>query len=186
MKVFGIVVGCLLAVVLLAGGSLFLMYQSLHDGAISSEAIITQKDEESQNTLSRVNVSVANLVGNATAYSEEVKEAIKAAVEGRYGAKGSQAVFQMIQEHNPEVKSVLREKLADVITGGQKEFEISQTRKIEVCTAYRKDLGYLVKGTLLRIAGFPKVVMDKTCQVVTDAQTKDAFNTGLQTTTKMR
>lgn len=186
MKVFGIVVGCLLAVILLGGGSLFLMYQSLHDGAITSEATIQQKDEESVNTLSRVNVSIANLVGNATAYSEEVKEVIKAAVEGRYGAKGSQAVFQMIQEQNPEVKTVLREKLADVITGGQREFEIAQTRKIEVCTAYRKELGYLVKGTLLRIAGFPKLVMDKSCQVVSDSKTRDAFDTGLQTPTKMR
>lgn len=186
MKTFGIVIAVVALLFGGVGGTLFLMYQSLHDGAIVSEATIQQKDEESQNVLSRVNVSIANLVGNATAYSEEVKEVIKAAVEGRYGDKGSQAVFQMIQEQNPEVKTVLREKLADVITGGQKEFEIAQTRKIEVCTAYRKELGYLVKGTMLRIAGFPKLIMDKSCQVVTGAKTRDAFNTGLQTPTKMR
>lgn len=186
MKVFGIVVGVLFLIIVGVGASMFMMYQSLHDGAIVSEATIQQKDEESENVLSRVNVSIANLVGNATAYSEEVKEVIKAAVEGRYGAKGSQAVFQMLQEQNPEVKTVLREKLANVIEGGQREFEIAQKRKIEVCTTYRKELGYLVKGAMLKFAGFPVIDMGKRCQVVSDGQTRDAFNTGLQTSAKMR
>lgn len=186
MKIGLIIFGALLLILGGTAGSLFLMYQSLHDDAIVWEANIVQKNQESENVLSRVNTTIQGLAGTVNIYAEDVKSVITAAVQGRYGDKGSQAVFQMIQEKNPDVSPVLYQKLADAIEGGNREFEIIQTRKIEVCTGYRKVLGYLVRGSLLKMADFPRFDLEDNCKVISDASTKDAFGTGIRAPMKLR
>lgn len=178
MKVFGIVVGLFLLVVFGGGGALFLGYQSMHDTAITFENDIKRLDKESENSLSATTLKLQNAVGLNSQYTKSLKEVVTAAVQGRYGKDGSQATMQWIQEQNPTVDSKMFLKVHDILDGGGTEFKIAQDRKIEICTQYEKTRDYLVRGTLLRLAGFPKKDVEKMCQVVSDADTQDAFSTG--------
>lgn len=182
----GAIIGSIVALLLIAGLSLFATYQSVHDNAISWEATLEKKNGETEAVLSRVTVSVQQTAGVVEIYASDVKDAIKAAVEGRYGKDGSKAVFQMIQEKNPTVSDKLYLKLADLIGGGQKEVQIIQTQKLEVCASYKKELGYLIRGGILRFQGFPKADLVLQCRVISDSATRGAMETGLQQPIKLR
>jgi hypothetical protein len=58
-----------------------------------------------------------------------IKEIITAALEGRYGDKGSQAVFQAIQEQNPNVPPDLYQNLSKEMSGGQEDIKAA-ARKV--------------------------------------------------------
>lgn len=178
MKVFGIVMGVILLIVVGGGGALFLGYQSMHDTAMNFENDIKRLNSESENTLSATTIKLQNAVGLNAQYTNALKEVVTAAVSGRYGKDGSKATMQWIQEQNPTVDSKLFLKVQNIIDGGGTEFKISQDRKIAVCTDYEKTRDYLVRGTLLKMAGFPKKDVEKMCQVVSDDATADAFATG--------
>lgn len=178
MKTFGIVMGVILLALVGAGTALFLGYQSMHDTAITFENDIKRLDKESENSLSSTTLKIQNAVGLNAQYTKSLKEVVTAAVQGRYGKDGSQATMQWIQEQNPVFDSKVIMKVHDIIDGGGTEFKIAQDRKLEICTQYEKTRDYLVRGTLLRIAGFPKKDVEKMCQVVSDADTQDAFATG--------
>lgn len=182
MKTVGIV---LLGLVLLVGGTagtLFLMYQSMHDTAVTWENDIDKMNSQSENVLSAVTLSIQETAGIAGMYADDLKNVIKGTFEGRYGKgdEGVKASMLFIKESNPHLDSKLYLKVQDTITGGRKEFQISQDRKLEVCTEYKKTLDYLVRGFMLKLAGFPKKDITKLCQVVSDASTKEAFQTGEQ------
>lgn len=182
----GIIISSIIALLVLVGLSIFTTYQSVHDNAVSWEATLEKKNGETEAVLSRVTVAVQQTAGVVEIYANDVKEVISAAVQGRYGKDGSKAVFQMIQEKNPTVSDKVYLKLADLIGGGQKEVEIVQVQKLEVCAAYKKELGYLVRGAILRFAGFPKADLALECRVISDSATRSAMETGLQQPVKLR
>lgn len=166
-------------VVLVGLGALFLGYQSMHDTAITTENQIKKLDNESQVVLSTMTIQVQTLVGLNKQYTKGLQEVITAAVQGRYGDKGSQATMQWIQEQNPTIDAGrYMDKLQDIIIGGNKEFQISQNRKNEVCTNYETIRDTLVRGFFLRMAGFPKKDVLLLCQMVTDEATDKAFKSG--------
>lgn len=178
--VIGLVVLGLILAAGLVGGSLFMMYQSLHDTAITWENEIEKKYFESENVLSRVTLTIQETAGVTGMYADDLKDVIKGTYEGRYGDKGVQASMTWIKEQNHQLDPSLYLKLQNVIEGGRKEFEISQNRRNEVCQEYKKTREYLVRGFLLRMADFPKKDMTQLCVMVLDATTKKAFETGLQ------
>jgi len=180
MKTVGIVLLVLLVALGLGGGSLFLMYQSLHDTAIEWENEIEKKNQESEATLSNITLTIQDIAGVNGMYTDDLKEIVKGTFEGRYGEDGAKAAILMITEKNHDFDPSGYTKLRNVIEGGRKEFDISQKRKIEVCQEYKKTREYLVRGSLLRFAGFPKKNMDLLCVVVSDKSTRKAFDTGIQ------
>jgi hypothetical protein len=178
MKVAGIVVGVLFLIIGGVAGALFLGYQSMHDTAITFENDIKALNTKSENVLSTTTIKIQDAVGLNKQYTNSLKEVVQAAVEGRYGKNGSQATMQWIQEQNPTVDSKLFLKVHDIIDGGGSEFKISQDRKIELCTQYETTRDYLVRGWLLKMAGFPKKDVLTMCRIVSDEATQNAFATG--------
>lgn len=183
MKTVGIVFGILFLVLGGAGLTLFLAYQSMHDNAITFENNIKQLNTQSENVLSTTTIKIQNAVGLNASYTKALKEVVTAAVEGRYGKDGSQATMQWIQEQNPVYDSKVIMKVHDIIDGGGTEFKISQDRKTEVCTQYETLRDYLVRGTLLKLAGFPKKDVEKMCRIVSDKDSRDAFESGVREAT---
>lgn len=179
MKTAGIVLGVLLLLGGVAGGTLFMMYQSLHDMAVETENQIELLNNQSENVLSTTTIKIKDAAGIANIYAEDLKKVVSAAVEGRYGKDGSKATMQWIQEQNPTaINEKLYLKVQDIIDGGGSEFKISQDRKMEYCKPYKDKLDYLVQGALLKFAGFPKKNITQLCQVVSDEDTSAAFKSG--------
>ena len=181
MKTVGIVVGVLLLITLGTAGTLMLMYQSLHDDAIVSENQIELLTNQSENVLSTTTIKIQDAAGIAQVYTDDLKKVVEGAVSGRYGKEGSRATFQWIQEQNPvAMPETMFLKVQNIIDGGGSEFKISQDRKMEYCKPYQDKLGYLVRGTLLKMAGFPKKDVAKLCQVISDKASREAFDTGVR------
>src|SRR5690606_7192000 len=69
-------------------------------------------------------------------YIADVVKVTTAALEGRYGPDGSKAVFQWIQEQNPNVDPSLYRAVQQVIEAGRSDFENGQRRLIDVRRQY--------------------------------------------------
>jgi uncharacterized protein (UPF0333 family) len=108
---------------------------------------------------------------------DDLVKVIEAAIQGRYGADGSKAVFQMIHEQNPTIDSSMYTKIQQIIEAGRDKFETNQKEMIDVQRSYETALGSVPKGVLLKLMGFPRVDMAK-YKIVTDASTEAAFETG--------
>lgn len=180
MKAVLIALGLVIGGLALAAGSLFMMYVSVHDSAVEWETRLDKFNKDSENILSTTTLTIQETAGITGKYSADIKDVIKGTYEGRYGPNGSQAAMQWIQEQNVQLDTKLYMKVQDVIEGGRKEFKISQTRKLEVCEPYKNMVGSAVRGTILKFIGFPKINLEETCRIVSDAASREAFQTGEQ------
>lgn len=109
-------------------------------------------------------------------YADQVSKVTKEAIEGRYGPDGSRAVFQMLQEQNPQLDPAMFSKIQVVIEEFRNRFEVGQRDMIDVKRSYNTALGSLWTGFWLNVAGYPKVDMKK-FDIVTTDKARDAFET---------
>jgi len=108
---------------------------------------------------------------------DDILKTTRAAIEGRYGAEGSKAIFQAINESNPTVDPMLYRKLQQIIEAGRDEFKNNQTRLIDVKRSYETALGSFPKGAIMRFVGYPRIDLDKYRFITTDAAA-GAFQSG--------
>lgn len=116
---------------------------------------------------------------------DDIVKISKAAIEGRYGAEGSKAVFQAIQEQNPSVDPELYRKLQQMVEAGRTEFQNSQTRLLDIKRSYETALGSFPQGFIMKALGFPKVPLD-TYNIVTSERSDKAFQTGQEGPLQLR
>lgn len=171
--------------VLIAG--VVMMFISYANKAVFFETDIDKFDKTSQNTLSNYTLKVSEMFQVPEAYKDDLKNVIKATFEGRYGADGSKATMQWIQEQNLQFDSSLYKDLMVVMNSGRDEFKLSQDRKLEICADYTKFHATPVNKTILDVIGYPTSgVVDIKCRVVLDNQTKQTFETGIAEPLKLR
>lgn len=180
MKKVFIGLGSVLAGIVLVGLAIFGMYVSVHDSAVEWENLLVRHNKDRENVLSNVTLTIQQTAGVSAKYTNDLKDIVKGTYEGRYGPNGSQAAVQFIQEKNVNFDTKMALKVQDVIEGGNKEFQIYQSRMLEVCNPYENMLGSVVRGGLLKFMGFPKIDVVDTCKVISDADTKDAMSTGIR------
>lgn len=109
-------------------------------------------------------------------YAEQVSKVTREAIQGRYGQEGSKAVFQMLQEQNPQLDSAMFSKIQVVIEEFRNKFERAQTDMIDVKRSYNTQLGSLWTGFWLKIAGYPKLDLKK-FDIVTTNKARETFET---------
>ena len=117
---------------------------------------------------------------------DDLKEVIKEAIGGRYGAEGSKATWQWIQENNPSVDPSLYQNIQQAIEAGRNKFENAQTLLLSRCQEYQTQQGYLVRGVFIRMTGYPKIDMEKMCTPIVSEYGKEAFDTGVEQGLKLR
>lgn len=79
-----------------------------------------------------------------------IKEIITAALEGRYGNNGSQAVFQAIQEQNPNVPADLYQNISKEMSGGQEDIKAAARKVIDQKTIAYNKLDATFSGFVLK------------------------------------
>lgn len=168
-----ILVGLTLAVIAV----LALNYISAHNTGNQFENRLKAEYENNQNILSQYSQKLMEAVQVPDMMRDDLVKVSRAALEGRYGENGSQAIFQAIAEQNPQVSEALYIKLQQLIESGRDEFKNAQTRLIDTRRAYETALGSFWQGMWLRIAGYPREDLSKYKAVIID-RVEETFRTG--------
>lgn len=132
-----------------------------------------------ENVLSQYYQKVQEMTQVPTMYKDDLKEIVTASMQGRYGKGGSKALFQFIKEHNIEFDSSLYKKIQNVIEAGRTDFEFSNKQIIDIKNEYNIAIGSLYQGFWLRLAGFPKIDLDKYNPIST-TEAREVFQTGVE------
>jgi uncharacterized protein (UPF0333 family) len=88
---------------------------------------------------------------------DDIVKIATASMQGRYGADGSKATWQMIKEQNPSVDPKLYTKIQQLIEGGRNDFQNGQTKQLDAVRSYKTALGNVWGGMWLHMAGYPKI-----------------------------
>lgn len=178
----GVIVAAALA---LAAVFLIMTYVSYHNSGVQFEARLEGVWKENQVVLNSYTAKVQEVAQVPDMMKNDLKEVIKATFEGRYGDKGSQAVFQFIKENNMTLDKQLYRQIQQVMESGRNDFATSQKMLIDVRMNYEAQLGYFWSGFWLKLAGFPKVNLEK-YKIVTLSDVRQKFETGEDSVIKLR
>ena len=160
-------------------------YVSAANFGNAAEARLEAKYQDNESVLSSGYQQLQGVAGVTAMARDDQIEIFKAAIQGRYGADGSKAVFQMIKESNPVQDPQLYRKVQQVVEGTQKEFQASQTSMLDMKRSYKTSLGTVWQGFWLHTAGYPKMDLEK-IKMISSAGASDAFRTGQQAPLKLR
>ena len=122
----------------------------------------------------------------------DMKELITAAMQGRYGADGSKAVFQMLKEQNPNLDPALYSNIQKEIVGGTKDFDkimrtLEDKKQSAINLLNRKPTGWILQNIL----GYPELHFGykgdtDDYPVIKSVQSKETFETGIDKGLKLR
>lgn len=142
--------------------------------------------ENNENILAQYGQKLQEAASVTTILKQDVQDILTGAIEARYGANGSQATFQWLQEQNPNVTSETYVKIQQIAEAGRNEFQVAQTRLVDVKRQYRTALGSFWQGMWLKWAGYPTINIgwpDENVddyKPVTTARASRAFETGVE------
>lgn len=173
------------AVVLVLGGGIATSYFSAWSNGNRQEQQLKASYADLKNQLAQYGNKLAETAQVPDMYRDDVIAVATAAIEGRYGENGSRAVFQMLQEQNPQIDSALYVQIQQVIESGRTDFAIAQTKFLDVRRVYETSLGSPWTGTWMRIAGYPTITLAD-YDIVTSVRAEDAFKTKTEEPIKLR
>lgn len=179
--------GILISGVVLAGmiGIGAISYVSAFNAANRMERNIVATDENNRNILAQYGNRIAEAAQIPAMQRDDMKDVITAALEGRYGEDGSHAVFQAIQEQNPNIDSTVYVQLQRMIEAGRVEFASAQTKLVDQKRIYETSLGSFWQGTWMSVAGYPKIDLTE-YQIVSTSRADEAFTTGIEEPIQLR
>lgn len=161
-----------LIVSLVAGGVVALTivssYISYANYGNRTEKALAAKLEDNQNIYANGTRRIIEVAQVPTMYRQDVERVFTAALQGRYGADGSQAMFQWLQEQNPQLDPSIYRRVQQVMEQFRNEFQLGQRELIDQRRSYETSLGNVWSGIWLRMAGYPSVDLKKFDIVTTD------------------
>lgn len=165
-------------VILLALSALFgVTYFKYYNLGVTYERQVKTVHENNKVVLNTYTTKVQEVAKVPSMYKKDLQDVIKGTFEGRYGDKGSQAVFQMIQEQNLNLDPSMYKQIQQVMESGRNEFKTSQQQLVDVTQNYQASLDYAWSGFWLGVAGYPKINMADYKILVTD-EVNDKFKSG--------
>ncbi len=100
-------------------------YQNAYESLQQDISAQYKKIETDYEKMSRVILQQAGILNK---YSEDFKEIYKGMMTGRYGEKGSQAMWQWIKEQNPQIDASLYAKLMTTVEAQRTTFSRYQEK----------------------------------------------------------
>lgn len=160
-------------------------YISAYNTGNRLERTIEATYEDNQNVLAQYSNRIAEAAQIPAMQRDDLAEVVERALDARYGEEGSQAMFQWIQEQNPQIDSTVYVELQRIINAGREDFRVAQTRLIDQRRVYETALGSFWGGTWMSIAGYPTIDLDD-FNIVTNERTNEAFSTGTEEPIQLR
>lgn len=163
-----VIVGGLAALVVLVAVSLFGTYISYHNTGAQYETKLEATWQENKVVLNTYTTKVQEVAQVPAMHKKDLQEIVKQTFEGRYGKDGSKAVFQFITENNLNLDPQLYRQIQQVMESGRNDFQTSQKSLIDVKRSYETQLNMFWSGLWLKVAGYPKINLNKYKIVVLD------------------
>jgi hypothetical protein len=160
-------------------------YISAHNTGNRLEQNIKATYENNRNILAQYGNKIAEAAQVPAMQRDDLTQVVTAALEGRYGEDGSQAVFQWIQEQNPQIDSTVYVQLQRMIEAGRNDFTAAQTKLTDQKRVYETALGSFWQGTWMNVAGYPKINLDE-FKIVSTARADGAFSSGVEEPLQLR
>lgn len=182
MKTLIAVIGVLLVIVAVGVGS----YISNYNYGNMAEKQIQAEYTNMENILAQYSLKVKEVAQVPDMMADDLARVSREAMTGRYGADGSKAMFQWIQENYPgQLDASVYKQIQQVIEAGRNKFENAQTKFIDTKRVYETNLGYFWKGLWLRIAGYPKINLED-YKIISSGHAQKAFETGVDEVIQLR
>ena len=155
-------------------------YYSAYNYGADAETTIEAQYENMENILAQYSLKVKEAAQVPGMKTKDLEKVMKAAFTGRYGADGSQATMQWIQENHPgQVTDALYTQIQQIMEAGRNKFENAQTKFIDTKRPYlatlKKDL-FLSRGWWLQVGGYPKIDLADFA-IISSTHAKKAFAT---------
>lgn len=141
--------------------------------------------EQNKNNYDKMWKTFKETAGVTSMYTEDLEKVYKSAIQGRYGAEGSKAVFQMLTEQNPSFDQAMYKRLQEIIEAGRADFEENQRVFLDKKKQYATFLDEIPEGLIATFFGFPKINLSD-YNIVTSDRTEGAFNAGKDDEIKLR
>jgi hypothetical protein len=179
--------GLIIAGIVVAGaiGIGAVSYISAYNTGNRLERVIVATDENNRNILAQYGNRIAEAAQIPSMQRDDLTAVVTAALEGRYGDDGSKAVFQFIQEQNPQIDSTVYIQLQRMVEAGRIEFAAAQTKLVDQKRVYETALGSFWQGTWMTVAGYPKIDLAE-YQIVSTTRADEAFKTGVEEPMQLR
>lgn len=149
-------------------------FMAVNNTAVMIEESIDAADKDRQVVLSTYGKKLAETVQVPDMYRDDLVKVTNATLEGRYGANGSKAVFQFLQEAQIPMSDKLYLQIQQVIESGRNDFQNKQLIVVDRVRLYKASLRTQPRGFMLQTLGFPKIDLNK-YDIIIDDRTAEVF-----------
>jgi len=171
-----IVITLLITVAIVFTGGFF--YQmSIQNTCNGYEQSIKASHKDSKNVLSRVMNSIKTNGLVANKYFDTVVKALEAGVKAaEAGGIGSQVAIMNLQNNSQNIPTDVLTKLMNIVTSSYTDFEVSQSKNIDLIRSYETFLGSSPEKFFT--GDYPTIDLEKYGQLVLNKDAKKSFETG--------
>jgi len=151
-----------------------------------SEQTISAKYKDNENIYAQGTQAIVEIAQVPGMYRDDLQKLITADIQGRYGKDGSQATMQWLKERQLNLDASMYKQIQQTILAFRGKFENSQRELLDTCRSYKTSLGNVVGGTMMSIAGYPKIDLKEHCEIVTTDKARQTFETKRDTGIQLR